>query len=554
MTLPVALSITQGPPALDAHGLADAFPFYLHLDAALCVLGAGPALLKACPGVQVGRALGECFVCEPALLPYEPATPALGKLRLVARQRVPLQLVGGLHRAIDGSILLLLSADFHSVQEMAALGLGLDALPPHDCSAELMLVRRSGVLQQQALQAELVQWRQRAEQLSNILALADGGVLYFDAGGVLCHCNQAIECILEMPGAELLGLPLVQIDAVLQSSIVGMEPAPCVLQPLRDELLRQRNATHRQAGGHGAWMAVERPALTVQLALPARKFVRISVGGAAEGDMVFYVEDITREVEVDRMKSEFLAKAAHGLRTPALSLLANSERLLTEACSADQQRDALDTVHRQAGLLAGLVNELLDLSSLEARRGQDFVLRSCALLPVLQQAAATLLIPDERRKVRLGFERDASGLARHQLAESLVLVDPQKLGLALSHVLSNAFKYSPGGGDVQLWLRGADLDGIPAVAIDVVDQGMGMSREQLAHLFERFWRADPLGAIPGTGLGMPLVKEIMAVLGGRVDVDSLPGRGTRVSLTLPLMSEAQPQAEGPAERPLFSPA
>lgn len=536
-------------PHLDAEALARVLPFYLHLDADQRVLGCGPALAKACAAAVPGVALSEVFDLE---LPLDVQAQ---RVHLTARQRVPLVLRGEALLQADGTRLLILRADLHHTQEMAALGLGLDDLPHHDATAELMLVRRSGQLAQAGLQEALDQARHQFDDYAAMLQLAAGGVLYFDPQGLLRHCNAALENILELPGDELTGLSLARMDEVLQSNMVGIEPLPRVLEQLAQEVLRPVPHRYENLLPQG-WRPAEMPTRTVQLMLPDRKFVRIGARAGRDGAVIFCFTDITRETEIDRMKSDFLATAAHELRSPMVSVIGFTELLLTRPYAPEKQRDMLGTVHRQANVLVGLVNELLDLSRIEARRGQDFEVKRCRLLPVIEQAAATLLIPNEQRKVRLVFESEAGGDAAHRWAQAEVCVDPEKLGLALSNVLSNAFKYSPQGGDVQIWVRGADLEGRPAVAIDVVDQGIGMTREQMARLFERFWRADPNGPIPGTGLGLCLVKEIVELQEGRVDVDSLPGRGTRVSLTLPLPQDGAdgPALDGGAEpRPVLAP-
>jgi signal transduction histidine kinase len=100
-------------------------------------------------------------------------------------------------------------------------------------------------------------------------------------------------------------------------------------------------------------------------------------------------------------------------------------------------------------------------------------------------------------------------------------------------------KYSPGGGTILVTTQTGELRGEPAVGLRVTDRGIGMSAEQMARVFERFYRADPSGNIPGTGLGMSLVKEIVELQGGRVDVTSTLGKGTTVTLWLPIAAAAE---------------
>jgi signal transduction histidine kinase len=120
----------------------------------------------------------------------------------------------------------------------------------------------------------------------------------------------------------------------------------------------------------------------------------------------------------------------------------------------------------------------------------------------------------------------------------LLWVDPEKTLRALINVLNNAVKYSPLGGVIHVRTQSGTLRGEPAVGLSVADTGIGMSPEQVGRVFERFYRADPSGNTPGTGLGMSLVKEIVELQGGRVDLSSVPGQGTRVTLWLPLHTAA----------------
>jgi signal transduction histidine kinase len=171
-----------------------------------------------------------------------------------------------------------------------------------------------------------------------------------------------------------------------------------------------------------------------------------------------------------------------------------------------------------------MVNELLDLQRIEQRRGLDFETAREALQPLLRQAVQQLHIKNDKRDVAI------SGLDGEMV---WVDVDRGKIILALTNVLSNAYKYSPMGGEISLSLEYRVRNGSKQVGIVVADHGIGMSRAQLGHVFERFYRADPSGAIPGTGLGMSLVKEIIELHHGSVELQSELGQGTTVKLWLP---------------------
>lgn len=240
----------------------------------------------------------------------------------------------------------------------------------------------------------------------------------------------------------------------------------------------------------------------------------------------FYFRDVTHQNEVDRLKSEFLATAAHELRTPLASILGFTELMIHRRYSDEKRLDLLQTVHRQGKLLSNLIQELLDLSRIEARQGKDFHIVPTALGGIVQAAIQDAAGTDLARSVTVG-----------DLPEVLVLADAGKIQQALTNLLSNAFKYSPAGGPVTLSARvEAPPEGGACVAIAVRDEGVGMTPVQLQRAFERFFRADTSGNIPGTGLGLNLVKEIVELHGGTVSLDSTFGQGTTATLRLPLVT------------------
>jgi signal transduction histidine kinase len=245
------------------------------------------------------------------------------------------------------------------------------------------------------------------------------------------------------------------------------------------------------------------------------------------GETILFFRDITRETEVDRMKSEFLTTAAHELRTPMVSVYGFTELLLRRPVPDEKRRDMLETIHRQASLLINMVNELLDLARIEARQGKGLKREPCRLDRLITQVVGPLAIAGGH---------DLQIDIAHP--DCVLHVDPEQTSRALTNVISNAVKYSPEGGTILVTTQTGELRGEPAAGLRVTDRGIGMSPEQLARVFERFYRADTSGNIPGTGLGMSLVKEIVELQGGRVDVASTLGKGTSVTLWLPLAAAA----------------
>jgi signal transduction histidine kinase len=216
---------------------------------------------------------------------------------------------------------------------------------------------------------------------------------------------------------------------------------------------------------------------------------------------------------------EFIAKAAHELRTPMTSIYGFTALLKTRSYDPAVARDVIDTIHQQAGQLVDMSNELLDLARIEERGAQAFVFARHPLASLLERAAAEQAAPGETPRVQVEVE---PGLPELRL-------DRVKIAQALANILSNAHKFSAPRSPIALR---AFSEG-NRVGISVIDRGIGMSAEELGRLFERFWRADQASEIPGSGLGMALAREIVQFHGGTIEVNSAPGEGTVVTLWLP---------------------
>lgn len=238
-------------------------------------------------------------------------------------------------------------------------------------------------------------------------------------------------------------------------------------------------------------------------------------------DKVLYFRDATVETEIAKMKSEFLVTAAHELRTPMASVFGFSELLLSRQFDSETTQEILSTIHQQSANLVQILNELLDLARIESLAGMDFVFTNQSLLGIIDQAINSLLVPGDTRIIK----------RRKLKNDYLVLADADKLRQVITNVLSNAYKYSTTG-DIELSLKQRKKHAQAEVGIMIRDQGIGMNKDQLQHVFTRFWRANNIADIPGTGLGMSIVKEIMEFHYGQVEITSKPGIGTTVILWL----------------------
>jgi PAS domain S-box-containing protein len=335
-----------------------------------------------------------------------------------------------------------------------------------------------------------------------ILTLGPDGFVFADEQGRVSFVNPAFAAMTGLAAGLVVGRPLAELDLYI-AQLGGGSPGFAEVGEGADGLLQ-----------------LERPHKTV-----IRWLARLIPDGAGGiHGRVIYLRDITRESEVDRMKSDFLSTAAHELRTPMASIFGFSELLLSREFEPAMQRDLLERIHRQTRNLINLVNELLDLSRIEARGGKSFKMQVQEITPVVLNAVAAQYVPAPTHKLEFDWPKDLPK----------VRIDAEKFQQCLINVLSNAVKYSPGGGVIRVNALRRDAAEGARIGVAISDPGIGMTPEQSARIFERFYRADPSGAILGSGLGMSLVKEYMAVFGGDVEVVSAPGQGTTVVLWLPV--------------------
>jgi signal transduction histidine kinase len=252
------------------------------------------------------------------------------------------------------------------------------------------------------------------------------------------------------------------------------------------------------------------------------------------------IEDKSRQLEsANRHKSEFLANMSHELRTPLNAIIGFSE-VLTEQMFGelnDKQMEYLRDIHSSGQHLLNLINDVLDLSKIEA--GKMELDLSCFDLGLLLEHSSTL--------VRERAQRHGLTLTL-EVGEGLTewVGDARKLKQAVINLLSNAVKFTPPGGRVTL--RARHLNGVDGRAgnwaeVSVIDSGIGIKPEDQALVFEEFRQAsgDVLRKSEGTGLGLALVKRFVELHGGQVALESAPGAGSIFTITLPAL-DAQLQA------------
>lgn len=394
--------------------------------------------------------------------------------------------------------------------------------------AQLTRENRMRVAAQKELELALERIQDRTEQLNAIFDLSPDGFVSFDAQGCVKYVSPAFSRMTGMALSETVGLDEAQFSARLAQICVESARFPAVA------LLK--NALHL-ADTQSADLPAKPPPgrQLIELNCPEKTVLEVGLRSSKNNvvSQILYFRDVTHETEIDRMKSEFLSHAAHELRTPMVSIFGYTELMLAKDFTKEKRQDILGIIHRQSELMIAIINELLDLVRIEERRGKDFVFERIDAGELVRQVVSDFGLPAGQMLPVLDLSAQ----------DCWVRADQKKLMQAVRNILSNAHKYSPAGGQVIVSLfkeARAHADGtvLEWIGIRVQDHGIGMTPAQTAQVFERFYRADGTGNIPGTGLGMSLVKEIIELHNGSVEVDSELGVGTTVTLRLPAQSAA----------------
>jgi signal transduction histidine kinase len=247
-------------------------------------------------------------------------------------------------------------------------------------------------------------------------------------------------------------------------------------------------------------------------------------------------EENRRVREVNQLKSEFVSLVSHELRTPLTAISGYLDLLLEDpgARSTAKQQELLDIVKRNTERLVKLIDDLLDFSRIESGK-VELRFSAVDMAAVIAEVVRLLQPQMEAKGQRLSFERPQSLPA--------VAGDIDRIRQILINLLSNAHKYTPQGG--QIWLTAHTENGW--VRIDVRDNGIGLSPDEQAQLFDRFFRAQQpaMRGVEGTGLGLPITRVLVEMHGGRITVTSAPGEGSTFSFTLPVadMPHSKPRAE-----------
>ncbi|PXF58231.1 MAG: PAS domain-containing sensor histidine kinase [Deltaproteobacteria bacterium] len=247
----------------------------------------------------------------------------------------------------------------------------------------------------------------------------------------------------------------------------------------------------------------------------------------AEGKQIgalIVLNDVTRLLRLEKIRREFVANVSHEIKTPITAIKGFVETLLDGALENHEDAERfLEIIGKHVDRLEAIIEDLLSLSRIEQVAGkEEVVLDEGRLKDVIETAVQVCEAGAMAKKIEVELS----------CAEEIVAnLDTQLLEQAIVNLIDNAVKYSNGGGTVRV----EALQRKNEIIISVRDQGCGIEKEHLPRLFERFYRADKARSrqLGGTGLGLAIVKHIAQAHGGRVAVESIPGRGSTFSIHLP---------------------
>jgi signal transduction histidine kinase/DNA-binding response OmpR family regulator/ligand-binding sensor domain-containing protein len=248
----------------------------------------------------------------------------------------------------------------------------------------------------------------------------------------------------------------------------------------------------------------------------------------------------TQLKELDKMKSNFFANISHEFRTPLTLLLSPLERALSTENEWKSDRNVTEMMFRNAKRLQTLINQLLDLSKLESGQMKLFLSKGNVV-----QFVKVILASFE------SLAQSKNIIFQYRIPKTAYscFYDPDKLEIILNNLLSNAFKFTPEGGKVDLVLDVEQKNKEPYLKFTVSDTGKGIPETAISKIFDRFYQADASSSreFEGSGIGLSLTKELVILMNGNISVKSKEGMGSIFILEIPAITEPSPELIFPKE-------
>lgn len=363
-------------------------------------------------------------------------------------------------------------------------------------------------------------------RLEALIDASDAAILMVTHDRV-AYANNAMADLLALPLEVVRGSTMDRIDHTLSRSLT--DPQAVMIQR---EALKSGKSLHDRLEFH-----FPRKLICQRTVAPVRR-----AAGEVLGHLILY-RDVTREAEAEAAKSEFVSLVSHELRTPLTSVKTSLSLLLRGAAGtlSDAGSDLLGIALRNLERLIRLVDDLLDLSRVESGR-VEIGISAISLGEAAKRAMDAVEGFAAEREVELVWSESDD--------ETIVLADSDRLQQVIVNLVSNAIKFSPQGGKVEVgWWRQGDQ-----AVLEISDQGPGIPADQVERIFDKFHQLDQTSTrkFGGAGLGLSISRTIVDEMGGHIWAESVEGRGARFFVRLRIARErprGEDSAAGESVRP-----
>lgn len=338
-------------------------------------------------------------------------------------------------------------------------------------------------------------------KLAIILQSMADGLLAFDLSGRVIHANPAARQILSISDEDIEAR---NVDAIFHRHGLDLS-----LSTILEKSSKSGSYGDFDLGG------------SVYLV----RYERFQDENGKDTGIIMILQDITERQKLERMQRDFVANVSHELKTPLTTIKSYTETLLDGAMEdRETAKNFLTVVDTEADRMSRLVKDLLELSRMDYQRVK-WNKKDVDLIALLRSIVNKVAITAEQKSQHLNCIFDES----QQLP---AVIDLDRMEQVILNILTNAIKYTQEGGRI-------DIDAVKLdrkARIIITDNGIGIAEKELPRIFERFYRVDKARsrAMGGTGLGLAIAKQIVEEHKGTIQVESIEGRGTKVSITLPL--------------------
>jgi signal transduction histidine kinase/CHASE2 domain-containing sensor protein len=356
----------------------------------------------------------------------------------------------------------------------------------------------------------------RARFVDRALRAVEDGLVVADISGRIAFANPRAAEILGLTERALVGSDLFQ--RLAEAEHPGAADELEVGRTARESLMR---------------LIIGRASVEREIVVgdAPRRYYILRLSAVTSGDdgggeilgLVAALSNVTHQHELQEMKSDVMALVTHEMLTPLTAIQGMSEVLAQFEVQAERQREMHLAINDEAKRLSQMITKYMDITKLESG-AHPLRLAPTRLTPLIERVLLLLSPVAARRDIRI-VSHLSPGLPA-------LLADADLIAQALTNLIANAIKYSPAKTEITVAAR----DEGPGLLVEVSDHGYGIAADVLPHIFEKFYRVPSVQDtdVPGTGLGLALVREIVELHGGRVTVHSEPGVGSAFSVRLPL--------------------